>query len=351
MKTFRVDESGYTGFDLLNPEQPFQGASALAISDDDAVHLIREHFPKLQAQELKYRALSRRVANHPRLLNMLRELHTQFDCITYVCDKRYLLALMFVDYAVEPFYYKRGFDLYEDGRNYGMASLLYLVGPTFLGQAMYDAIFTAFQRAMKGKSPEAIESLVQAVKKTKWQKLEEILGPIGSYAAPECLQAIITPGVDTDATFIVLQSLISQMEIMSEGPYRIEHDQSKSLTTYNALIQKFINHDAEVEFRVSEISGLKFPLKLAEVSQVDSVTSPAVQLADVMIGAAVEASKTFAGQRSGGLDPEEVFSLYQDDQFIHLTPSADFEDQRRFRAGNQSSTMIDYIAANLVRPD
>jgi hypothetical protein len=51
MECFRIDESGYTGFDLLNADQPFQGATAIAISDDDAARLIKEHFPKLQAAD------------------------------------------------------------------------------------------------------------------------------------------------------------------------------------------------------------------------------------------------------------------------------------------------------------
>jgi hypothetical protein len=37
-----------------------------------------------------------------------------------------------MDYAVEPFYYERGFNFYEDGQNYSLASLLYHVGPTLL---------------------------------------------------------------------------------------------------------------------------------------------------------------------------------------------------------------------------
>lgn len=49
MECFRIDESGYTGFDLLNVDQPFQGATALAIGDNDAARLIKEHFPRLQA--------------------------------------------------------------------------------------------------------------------------------------------------------------------------------------------------------------------------------------------------------------------------------------------------------------
>jgi hypothetical protein len=63
MDCHRIDESGYTGFDLLNREQRFQGAAAVAIENDDAERLIKEHFPRLQPTELKYGALSRRAGN------------------------------------------------------------------------------------------------------------------------------------------------------------------------------------------------------------------------------------------------------------------------------------------------
>ncbi|WP_454839972.1 hypothetical protein [Pseudomonas hormoni] len=43
MECFHIDESGYTGFDLLNPEQRFQGATAVAITDDEATRL-KEHY-------------------------------------------------------------------------------------------------------------------------------------------------------------------------------------------------------------------------------------------------------------------------------------------------------------------
>src|SRR3546814_8820099 len=87
------------------------------------------------------------------------------------------------------------------------------------------------------------------------------------------------------------------MEVMSDGPYRAEHDQSKNLATYHDLLCSFIDHEGEIELRQSEIASFKFPLKLTEVVQVDSKTSPAVQLADVMIGAALEAANVLTGLR------------------------------------------------------
>jgi hypothetical protein len=132
MECFRIDESGYTGFDLLNAQQPFQGASAIAIDDEDAARLIREHFPRMQAPELKYSQLSRRPAYAQRLIALQRDVLNHFKCVPYVCDKRFLLLLMFIDYAVEPFYYARGMDFYQDGQNYALASVLYSAGPALV---------------------------------------------------------------------------------------------------------------------------------------------------------------------------------------------------------------------------
>jgi len=346
MECFRIDESGYTGFDLLNPEQRFQGATAIAISDEDAQRLIREHFPKLQAAELKYRSLARRPGNHPRLLALQRDLLTNYKCVTYVCDKRYLLLLMFMDYAVEPFYYERGMNFYEDGQNYALASLLYYAGPTLLGREAFDKLLAAFQHAVKNKSLAALGALISAARKTRWHELPEALGPLAVDACPECLSAIATPGVSTDAALVVLQSLISRMEVMMDGPYRVEHDQSKNLLTYNTLLQRYIDHGQQIEFHQSEIASIKFPLKLTSVTQVDSKDSPAVQLADVMIGAAIEAANILTGQRTAGLDAEAVMSHYADHQLIHMLPSIDFAEQQRFRKGTQAAEVINYFATH-----
>lgn len=63
MECFSIDESGYTGFDLLNMDQTFQGASAICIDPNDAQRLINEYFPKLRSVELKYSSLARKEKN------------------------------------------------------------------------------------------------------------------------------------------------------------------------------------------------------------------------------------------------------------------------------------------------
>lgn len=52
MENFYIDESGFTGADLMNDQQRFQGASSICISDEEAFRLINEFFPRLQAPEI-----------------------------------------------------------------------------------------------------------------------------------------------------------------------------------------------------------------------------------------------------------------------------------------------------------
>jgi len=345
MECFRIDESGYTGFDLLNRAQCFQGATAIAISDNDAARLIQEHFPRLQASELKYRSLVRRTGYRQSLLELQRTVLSDYKCVTYICDKRFLLLLMFLDYAVEPFYHQRGCDFYKDGHNFVLASVLYTAGPTVLGKAAFEAVQAAFQRAVKEKTQDALRELVLSARRLRWRELPEALGPLVQ-ASPEILSTIATPGVTTDAAMVVLQALICRMEVMANDAYRVEHDQSKNLSHYHDILQQYIDHQHEVEFRQSQITTMRFPLKLTSVTEVDSKTSPAVQIADVLIGAAIEAANGLTGLRPSLLDPNAVMSLYRDDQFIHMVPSIDFADQKRFRQGTQAAELIEYFAAN-----
>lgn len=345
MESFYIDESGYTGYDLLNAEQRFQGATAVAITNGEAAKLIEAYFPKLQAAELKYHALARRPGYRKPLLELQRDVLTNFKCVTYICDKRFLLILMFLDYAVEPYYYKRGIDFYQDGHNYCLASLLYYTGPTLFGKSAFEALLTSFQCAVRAKTPEKLHDLVLAARQLKWDQLPEAMGPL-VHADPECLSAIAAPSVSTDAAMVVLCALISRMEVMANGPYRVDHDQSKNLTTYHNLLQGFIDHQQSAVFRQTQITSLSFPLKLTSVAQVNSKLSSAVQLADVLIGSAIEAANGLTGIRTPLLDPEAVLSLYAEEQFIHLIPSIDFKEQMQFRQGTQAAQMIDYFAKN-----
>ncbi|WP_276784472.1 DUF3800 domain-containing protein [Thalassolituus oleivorans] len=342
MNSVYIDESGYTGADLLNQDQPFQAASAIYISDSDAMSLIAKHFPKLKSEELKYRDLARRQTNWNALLALQSDLLKNYECVSYICDKRFLLILHFLDYAVEPFYYDRGINLYEDGGNYSLASLLYYTGDTLLKGDNFLNILSLFQSAMKSKSEVSVVSLIEKVKASPWHELPEAFGPL-AHESSSCIEAIMHKDVSTDGAYVVLFSLISRLEVMLSKNYKIIHDRSKNLEQYDITLNKMITHRDEVSFKETELTTLKFPLKLASVSQIDSRDSPGVQLADVLVGGIIDSSKAITGKKVNDYN-RRIVNLYKDNQLIHLLPNIDFTEQKKFRKGTQGSEVIDYFS-------
>ena len=63
-----------------------------------------------------------------------------------------------------------------------------------------------------------------------------------------------------------------------------------------------------------------------------------------MIGAGIDLANSFRGKRADGLDVDAMPAMYKDDQIIHLLPSIDVAEQKRFREGTQAAELIDYFS-------
>ena len=340
-----MDESGYTGYDLLNVDQPFQGAAVLKIDENTAEELIKDYFPKNQSLELKHKALSRRQNNWENLLKIQKELLTNYNGMVYVCDKKFLLTLMFLDYCVEPFYYDHNLDFYEDGQNYSAASLIYKTAPTFWGEGNFNELLWLFQHAEKTKSDIAVNALVEKAKTLKRIEFEEFLGPL-SMEYESCIESIKNPKVNTDATFVVLLSLISHIEKYEDEKYEIVHDTSNNLKKYNEILRRIIRYEIPPEFKHTKNTSIKFPLKLSSVSQCNSVNSYGVQLADTLIGGIIEFSMSITGNVKKTDYNQSILGLYGDENIIHLLPNLDLEKQKDFRKNNQSQDFINFFGKN-----
>src|SRR5688500_737946 len=100
-----LDESGYTGRDLLNEQQPLMVLSALFIPESDAAALRSKYFPKFRGPELKHSSLARRPAYWEPLLALHRECLESHRAISFVAEKRYLCVLKLLDDCVEPVFH------------------------------------------------------------------------------------------------------------------------------------------------------------------------------------------------------------------------------------------------------
>jgi len=343
METVYMDESGYTGYDLLNLDQPVQAASSLMIDEKTAQSLIDNLFPRRPGKELKHKKLSKRKSYWKPLLEIQKIILNDFMGITYVCDKKYFVILRFLDDCVEPFFYQNGINFFKDGHNYALASLLYYTAGTLWGKKQFEDLLYLYQRASKNKSILNIHLLTDHAKSLIGKELSEFLLPL-SRKVESCTKDILKPDNDTDIVFIVILSLVNRLEEIIDREYMIVHDTSNKLKTYKKAIERFIGISENISFKATNISSFNFPLKLSAVEQKDSKSSFAIQLADLLVGGVVEHCMALKGLVPKNDYNQNVMESYDDLNLLTMFPSIDFEDNRKFRQNNQSYEFVDFIA-------
>lgn len=72
MHSVFVDESGYTGVDLLCPDQTLQVVAAVRVSEERAAEIVEQHFACVRTAELKSAKLIRRENMREPLLKAIR---------------------------------------------------------------------------------------------------------------------------------------------------------------------------------------------------------------------------------------------------------------------------------------
>ncbi|MFM6854735.1 MAG: DUF3800 domain-containing protein, partial [Sphingopyxis sp.] len=96
------DESGYTGTDLSNPEQPFFVIASSTLGDADAKTLLEDSFPGYQGAEFKFTNIWRRDRHRRNLERFVTKLaEVEKSVFVWGIDKRFCLLTKMIDYVIE----------------------------------------------------------------------------------------------------------------------------------------------------------------------------------------------------------------------------------------------------------
>jgi len=115
-----MDESGYTGEDLMNQNQPFFTLATLRCSEQECGEYKTRFFKKVHAPELKHKNL---IENRRQklILEFLKEISQTPELVkVHITHKRYELTSKIVQYVVKPAALKAGIDLRIKGRDFSL---------------------------------------------------------------------------------------------------------------------------------------------------------------------------------------------------------------------------------------
>ena len=286
------DESGNTGQDLLNKEQPIFVLASTYLGDDVARDLVSKTIGK-DTNEVHYTRLKKHHDGQNKILNLISSAQLSGKNIKLaIYHKRFMIMAKIVDILVEQLAHEEGFDLYERGANIALSNMLFMVLPVFVPPALVDEFYSKFVGMIRNKNPESVMEFYRSIDvlatNCRNGKLNDILALLK--ATERVAYDVITfdgmPSLDPAIPAFVDLAALWGGELNQE--FEIIHDNSKPLIQAEDILRLLIRKDIEPMVVGYDRRMRTFPLSANALTFVDSLTVPQVQIADIFAGSCAD---------------------------------------------------------------
>lgn len=291
MFTVYLDESGYTGADLINLDQPVYSFAAVTLADEVAREIVARCFPSIRTNELKHSKLSSGRRGRESVLAFIHALteHPTSASIT-VMHKEFVLVGMLVDFWIEVDCHREHVDLYEGGANIGLANITYLTLGVLLGDDGRREFLRRFQVMVRDRSVFAYESFWSTLDdlRKRHPRFDDDL--FGMYAVANARlggfrHLLSLPDHMLDMGDYALLQTVSHWRGKTTYPLRLIHDNAATLVRNRERWNALLSNDAPPTIVGHDRRTIRFPLD-ATLELADSASHVQLQLADIIAGAA-----------------------------------------------------------------
>lgn len=304
-QTIYCDESGFTGNDLSNADQPHFVYASIAISNEEADEIrnqvIRDY--GIDGKELKGKKLVRFARGRKAVSQILDKVVFRSQCV--IMHKKYALACKLYEYLFEPVLAPKTRIFYEIGFHRFISMIVYLELRIREGNA--ERLFDDFDRLMRsrdmtglsflfgtGPSTYTVRSLSAVIQEFCVRNQKEIFEEIDSLRDLSVGKWIL------DLTVACLNPVLWHWGTKFES-LEVYCDDSKPLESYlregvfDAMIGRTDKQTFELGGHSQQITyNLSKPIQL-----VTSDSAPGIQIADVLSSALGHALQNRAEEYSG----------------------------------------------------
>ena len=304
MLTYYVDETGFTGEDLLAPNQPLFAQSTNNFTSDEAQAIIGATFGGVNAKELKHSRLVRNPRHRDRIIELVRIVASDpTRAGTWISHKEFALVTLIVDWWMEPLANSYGLNLYKDGANIGMANMLFVCLEGFWSKTFRRNLLLHFQRMFRSRTQERFAECKRLVLKEK-NKVDSDRAEILRYFwlsfpmlglphirdLPKRVLDLALPG---------LMFIGHKWRERDEGPWEVVHDQSSNMAKQRWLWDALTSPDVPAAQFHNPGGVAIFPMNVSATRFGDSTEEKQLQICDILAGA------TSAYLRSLGVQSEK----------------------------------------------
>jgi Protein of unknown function (DUF3800) len=292
MPTFYVDETGFTGEDLLAADQPIFVQASTDFSLSETQEIVGSIFGAVGAKELKHKNLSRNAAHQARIVEFIRLAAGDPNRVAaWVAHKEYAALTMVVEWWLEPLAFKAGLNLYKDGANQAMANMLFMCLQAFWDQKFRGKVLLAFQRMFRARTQERFEECAKLISDAKDHALlDEHRSDILRYLLPSfsLLGLKHVAGLPAHVLDLALPGLVNlghTWRARHEGPWEVVHDSSSNMAKQRWLWDALSSTDLPPAMFDHPHTSVVFPMNVTTTRFANSETEKQIQLCDLLAGA------------------------------------------------------------------
>jgi hypothetical protein len=299
------DETGNTGNDLITPDQPVFCLASVRANEHEIAQATGLLSP-VKAREWKFCKMRR----NPKQLLLLSKL-LEMDWVTpanvkiFVIFKRYMAMTKLVDLIHEPSARSFGVNLYEKGAARGLANLLTLTLPVYLGNTRADRFTNLFVRLVRRRDADTLRQFHREAVSALTYLEHRFPETVGDFFAP-IIMACEQPETwmphlssnELDPVIPAYHTLSDAWGKTLSETFIILADESKALAQERDLLLRFADEGLREHTVGPPTRNLTYPLKVADIVTTTSHSSRSVQIADLFAGIAGYAFTPMANQTS-----------------------------------------------------
>lgn len=305
VRTIYCDESGFTGYNLLDPAQPIFAIASVAIEEQRALEILADAFPGYQGPEYKlkniwngrHRAGLLRFAAHLAAYENL--------AFIYVIEKPFAVLTKMVDFLIEPYFTDAGYDFYDEGFCWKYTNYIYFGFSQFGPPELLRALLAIYQRFSRDPTEQSLAILTDQLELMARSVEQEL----AIFFEQMELGARLFTKFHNLATFketnelqsTTMLAIIAHWRQRYAEDFAVVHDASSNFLRGREIWERITASNVPKQMhRLGDGSSVEFPLRVVSTTPVDSVESRAVQFCDILAGLGAKCfdPRAVAGERA-----------------------------------------------------
>lgn len=292
VKTLFFDESGYTGKNLLDEDQPVFTLASANIQDCEAGELLKSIFPNYDNYgEFKFSKAGNRKSYQENFLKFSEEIgkikEKFFVC---VCEKKFFAFGGAVNTLLTPIHNRTGKDFFANGMNHISNNTLYRDIKKFCGEESLEEFVKKYHQFSYSPSNDSLLELRESVRHVakKCPEPAKLVFSIMAFGATDYLNHhnFNSQSDRNDIQFLFMLNSIRRWRNRTKDNIKVVHDESKYFQGWKDLWEKFTSPKipSGIIMDSNNCPFIEFPLRVTKTSSEDSKKSYSLQLCDIIAG-------------------------------------------------------------------